>query len=534
MRLARPLQTLLVALLPLTACQPRVQPDVAATTTRAPRPTLVVLLTVDQLGSDYFERYGRDFSQGLRRLRDEGATWSRGRHDHAIAETAPGHASTLSGRFPVSTGISSNSQGVRTDDSPLLTSSDSGASPFRFRGTTLFDWMRAADPGTRALSVSRKDRGAILPIGSARTEVYWYADNGDFTTSRYYRDTLPTWVLEFNDRRLAQAQAGRAWVPRYPPDRYPERDSVRYGEAGADFAFPHVVPRDPTQAAAAFRRFPWSDSITLAFALEGVRALGLGATAGRTDLLAVSLSATDAIGHRWGPESKEIHDQLLWLDQYVGQFLDELLAQVGRDRVIIAMTADHGIAPFPELRSEYYANGDAQRFDARPVWATVFDALRQRGVDTVAVEDDDGFRVVDFEAFRRAQVEPDEIARIWVTELRQLNAVLRADLLADLARADTIRDDIARRWLHMLPVDGQVRAVVTLKPFAYPRARSDAVHGQPHDYDTQVPVLFWGAGIVPGERTGEARVVDIGPTLAAWIGVRPLERVDGRVLTLRP
>jgi predicted AlkP superfamily pyrophosphatase or phosphodiesterase len=523
----------LLLLCAASACRAGAQPS-ALPPQPSEKPALVVFVTVDQLASDYLERYGGNLSGGLARLRDGGATWMRGRHDHAIAETAPGHASTMSGRFPVRTGIASNSQGVNTSAAPLIDSEDVGASPFRFLGTTLYDWMAAADPRTRVLSVSRKDRGAILPIGRAKVDVYWYVNEGRFTTSRYYRDTLPDWVRAFNARRVAQSYAGRAWSPLLPVDRYAEPDTIITESNGRDYVFPHVLTRDTSAAGTALKEFPWMDSLTLAFALEGQRIMGLGAERGRTDLLAVSLSTTDAIGHRYGPDSREIHDQLLRLDRYLGAFLDSLDARVGAGRYVVALTADHGIAPFPELRSPYYANHDAQRVDTRPAWRAAFAAMRAAGVDTAAVHDDDGFRVRDAEAFTRRGVAPDSIAAVWVRTLRTLNGVQRADLVRDLAGADTVRDDIARRWLHMLPVDGPVRAVVTLEPFGYWHSVSYATHGQPHDYDTQVPVILWGPGIVKGRRAGEARVVDMAPTLASLLGVRPLEPLDGRVLPLRP
>lgn len=531
LRLARSL----LAPLALVACHAAAQPP-------APRPvlptgaapTLVVLVTIDQLGSDYLERYGGNLTGGIARLRDGGATWMRASHDHAITETAPGHAATLSGRFPVHTGISSNSQGVNTPDAPLLDATEPGASPFRFRGTTLADWMLAADPRTRILSVSRKDRGAILPIGRARTEVYWYAANGVFTTSRYYRDTLPRWVRDFNARGLPQAHAGREWTPLLPPDRYAEPDSNPLEAGGRAYTFPHRLPTDPEQAASAIRDTPFMDSLTLAFALAGVRQLELGALAGRTDLLAVSLSATDAVGHRFGPDSKEIHDQVLRVDRYLGAFLDSLEALRGTGRMLVALTADHGVSPFPEWRSPYYRNEHAQRVDVRNAWRLAYAAMRAAGVDTAAVDADDGFRVLDREAFRRANVDPDRIAQVWVDALRPLNGVARAALLSELAVADTVTDHIARRWLHMLPLDGPVRAVVSLEPFGYWQNVNYATHGQAHDADALVPVILWGPGIVPGRRGSEARVVDIAPTLAALLGVRPLEPLDGRVLTVRP
>lgn len=335
------------------------------TRTGASRAALVVVITVDQLGSDYVERYGADFTGGLRRLLDESANWPRGVHDHAITETAPGHASILSGRFPVHTGISSNSQGVNTRDAPLIGSTDVGASPFRFRGSALYDWLKVADPSSRALSVARKDRGAILPIGTAKSDVYWYASNGTFTTSTYYRDALPGWVTEFNARRGVQAQAGGTWNLLLPADRYPAADSIPRENDGIDIAFPHRMPADPEAAVRAITEFPVMDSLTLALALEGVTTLALGASQRRTDLLAVSLSSTDAVGHRYGPDSREIHDQLLRLDRHLGQFLDSLFVLRDSRRVIIVLTADHGVAPYPDLRSSYYDNMLAQRVDVR-------------------------------------------------------------------------------------------------------------------------------------------------------------------------
>ncbi len=506
---------------------------VAAIPSAPPKPTLVVFLTIDQLGSDYLARFGGNLTGGLKRLRDDGATWLYGAHDHAITETAPGHAATMSGRFPVHTGIASNSQGVNTREAPLIDADDTGASPFRFKGTVLLDWMLAADPTTRSLSVSRKDRGAILPFGTVKTHVYWFASNGRFTTSRYYRDTLPTWVARFNARNIPQRYAGQEWTPLLPADRYAEPDSVSF-EADGDYTFPHRLSRDSARAARDIRDWPWMDSLTLAFALEGTRTLGLGSAANRTDLLAISLSTTDAVGHRYGPDSKEIHDQILRLDRYLGQFLDSLLALRGRDRVVIALTADHGVQPIPELRSAWYPNHDAQRVDPAPAWRTVRAALRRAGVDSNAVDSDDGFRVVDPEAFRRANVDPDAIARLWVAELRKMNGVASADLIADLARADTTTNVVARRWLHQFAPDGPIRAVVSLEPFAYWKSTTYATHGSPNEADARVPVLFWGAGIAAGRRAGEARVVDMAPTLAQWLRIRPLERLDGVPLTLTP
>src|SRR3954466_7634143 len=175
------------------------------------RPKLVVVITVDQLRPDYFSRWKGQLTGGLAQLANEGAFFTDGYQDHAVTETAPGHSTILSGMWPAHTGIIRNSEGVQGSTAPLLGTTGPGASPRRFRGTELFDWLKAADPSARALSVSRKDRGAILPIGRAKEQVYWY-QSGLFTTSRYYADTLPTWVQAFNGRRLPFKAAATAWT----------------------------------------------------------------------------------------------------------------------------------------------------------------------------------------------------------------------------------------------------------------------------------------------------------------------------------
>jgi predicted AlkP superfamily pyrophosphatase or phosphodiesterase len=151
----------------------------------AQRPTLVVFFTIDQMRPDYFDRWAKQLSGGLGRLSQHGAFFTNAFQDHGVTETAPGHSVTLSGRFPRSTGILRNSAGVEDAQAPLVTSRDAPASPYRFRGSTLIDWMRVHDSRSRALSISRKDRGAILPLGRAKQNVFWYAtSNGEFTTSR--------------------------------------------------------------------------------------------------------------------------------------------------------------------------------------------------------------------------------------------------------------------------------------------------------------------------------------------------------------
>src|SRR5258706_12310319 len=201
------------------------------------RPKLVLVITVDQLRPDYFTRWKSQLTGGLGQLMNEGAFFTDGYQDHAVPETAPGHATILSGLWPAHAGIIRNSEGVQDSLAPLLGTTGPGASPRRFRGTTLVDWLKAADPTSRVLSVSRKDRGAILPIGRAKEQVYWY-QSGLFTTSRYYADSLPAWVRTFNARRLPFKSANATWSLLLPDSAYKEDDNEPWENGGPDGRFP--------------------------------------------------------------------------------------------------------------------------------------------------------------------------------------------------------------------------------------------------------------------------------------------------------
>ncbi|HYW49150.1 MAG TPA: alkaline phosphatase family protein [Gemmatimonadaceae bacterium] len=496
----------------------------------AARPTLVVFFTIDQMIPDYFARYGREFTAGMKRLQSGGVLYTNGYQDHATTETAPGHAATLSGRFPMHTGIVRNNAGVNDREHALLGSGGSGASPFRFIGSTLTDWISAVDPASRTLSVSRKDRGAILPVGRSRQSVFWYANDGRFTTSRWYADTLPTWLVRFNARRLPHRLAGSAWTLLRAPSQYAERDSVPVESGGRDFTFPHLLPSDTVQAVRELPDDPRMDQITLQAAMAGLDAMALG-KGPSTDVLAISLSTTDAVGHRYGPASREIHDHLLRLDRYMGEFLDSLYKVRDSSRIIIALTADHGVQPFPELHFAKQPQATL-RVNAQPVLTQAMRALAARGVDTArALDFEYGMLFADSMVFRRAGVPLDSVLDAMAAAFRRVPGVARVDLRRDLARADTVRDAVARRWIHALPASLPVMLLVSPKPYVYWQGVNYATHGSPNDADARVPVLFYGPGFARGvTRTRSVRVVDIAPTLARRIGVSPTETLDGTVL----
>lgn len=498
---------------------------------RAPSPRLVVHITVDQLTPAYFERYGPELSGGLLRLMREGASYTRAYQDHAITETAPGHSVVLSGRHPRSTGIVTNVMGVPDPQEQLVgggTRAQGPSSPFRFRGSTLIDWMRSRDERSRALSVSCKDRGAILPLGRAKQDVYWYDGLRRFTTSSYYADTLPDWVQRFNASAPLQAMRGTAWTLLRDSARYAEPDRDTIETWGRDVVFPHVVPATlPTSCT--YMYYPRMDEMIARLALAGVEAMRLG-EGDAPDLLAVSFSPTDAIGHNFGPDSREAHDQFLRFDQTLGFFLDSLFRLRDSATVLVSLTADHGIGPIPEVWARTHRL-PVPRFDPRPVLAPVRRALVARGVDSMAVELESGALLVDRAALAAKGIRTDSVVRVLARAFRGAPGVDRVYLRGELTARAKAGDRIARRWLHMLPADVPAELMVVLAPHALWRSSSvPANHGAPWDYDAWVPLFLWGPGIRPGRFPREVGVVDLAPTLAHLLGVTPTEPLDGRLL----
>lgn len=495
-----------------------------------PRTTLVVAITVDQMRADYLPRFAAQFTGGLARLIHGGAWFASADLDYATTETAPGHATVLSGRFPRHTGIVSNEHGAADSTVRLVGSRGPGASPRRFRGEALIDWIRAAEPGARALSVSRKDRAAILPLGRARQAAFWYAEaDGRFTTSTYYSDTLPAWVKAFNARRLPQRLAGQAWTLLLPDSAYVEPDSVPIEGGGRDFLFPHPLPADSARAAAAVTEYPQMDEITLAFALAGVEAMVLG-RGPATDLLSISLSSTDAVGHRYGPDSREIHDQVLRLDRALGAFIDSLFRLRDSARIVITLTGDHGVAPFPELYTARTGQPTGHVSLRRPL-GEVRNVLTARGAPAGAFRLESAALWVDRSPLRAAGLDVDSLVAAFADLVRRVPGVARVDRVADLQRADTLHDAIARRWYHTLAPDLPIEAVITLEPHWVWGRAAEAQHGGPYDYDTHVPLVLYGVPFRPGRHADSVRVVDLAPTVAAAIEVRPTGPLDGHVLS---
>ena len=490
-------------------------------------PSLIVLVVIDQFRPDYLRRYGAGFPGGIGRLYREGAVFLQGLQDHAITQTAPGHSTLLSGRSPSETGIITNDRGVPDRASPLLeVPQPSGASPHRFRGTALYDWLLARDPGARVLSVSRKDRSAILPVGRARGQVYWYSTaGGRFTTSRWYADSLAPWVRAWNARGGAARLAGTTWALQQPERAYPEPDDVEQENGGKDRTFPHRLP-GPEAIGAGIISYPWMDSLTLDFALEGARQVGLGRRGRGTDLLIVSLSTLDEIGHDYGPASRETHDHLLRTDRWLGRFLDSLGTLARAPRMVVALSADHGISTVPELASG--GGGPAGRIWLRPV-ADLRRQFDDRLRTNFGFDFSYGLLMADVAELAARGVDVARLSDSLARAVARTPGIVRVYTPRTLAAAPR-SDAAAERWRRQIPAGtGWLFAAVASDTLIW-ATPGGFNHGSPRLDDRSVPVIVAGPGVRPGRYERPVRVQHLAATLAALAGVEPTQPIEGRPL----
>lgn len=513
----------------VAACAPMRAPAPAAQVAgTAPRPRLVVMLVVDQFRPSDIERYGDLFTGGVRRLLTQGRVYTNATHDHAITETAAGHASLATGVHPMRHGVVANEWSERTASGWLEVSNvgDStakivgqprlgGVSPRALLRTGLADWMVAADNRSRIASVSGKDRGAVLPAAHAKGQVYWFhPSSGRFVTSAYYRDRYPAWVDEFTAITQSNYMRDSVWTNQTPAAALGRAmpDSQPYEGNGVNTFFPHrfAVEGRPGRFWEWITGTPILDAITLDFAETMVRELGLGRDE-VPDFLNVSLSQTDRVGHGYGPLSREQLDNLLRLDRELGAFFDFLDRAVGAGRWTVGLSADHGALSAPETLPQPGEPAVGHRTTAAEkaaMTAIYADAERTAGDAQTPAKVAAALKLLPFvaDAYTHAQLER-------ATPADSFAMLARRSLHPGRAAAESSKHGVEVRFI----------------PGLLSSARGTG-HGSPYWYDRHVPMIFMGAGIAPGRDTTRASTVDFAPTLARILGVRSPDDLDGRPL----
>jgi hypothetical protein len=494
------------------------------------------VVSVDQMRADYLERFRPLFTAGLKALAEGGAVFRNAFLRHACTETGPGHSVILSGRSPRSSGIVGNSWYDRTlrkrvnvvEDPAVRVLGGAGraASPARFDAFTVGDVLKAHSPASKVVGVSFKDRAAILMAGRRADAAYWYETvGGRFVTSTWYVPETPRWLERWNERRLPDSWAGRAWA-RLLDDpgvylRGAGEDDVRGEWDGKETTFPHPLRGAPPapEYYDGLRRTPFADEVLFDLATAAMAAHDLGDD-DATDLLAASFSACDVIGHTYGPESQEAMDNQLRLDRTLGRLLEEAEGRAGRGRVLVVLTADHGVMSLVE---NLKAKGvDARRASPeelhRPVEAAL--AARFPGTTGLILDPDPTEFVLDREAIVRQGLKVEDVERTIREALLSsglLDAVYTRAQLAGPRPADDPFFDLHERAF-FAPRSGDL--VARVKKHVYLGGYVGGTgHGTPHEYDRHVPIVFMGSGIRPGWRDAAAGPEDIAWTLGRLLGL---------------
>jgi predicted AlkP superfamily pyrophosphatase or phosphodiesterase len=501
-------------------------------------PKLVVVIVIDQFRGDYLERYRDQFGDGgFRLFLDHGANFTDCNYDYANTRTAPGHATLFTGSYTSGHGIVANEwwdpqkkKRVTSveDDTTKLVGVDAaktgpGASPHNLLSDTLGDELKLATGGkARVFAVSLKDRAAVLPAGFSGDAAYWIdPKSGDWITSTYYRTDLPEWVRNFNGSRPSERRAGK-----YLNREWKDSDgnilgstAPRNGKNGEPAGFYEVVGSTPL-----------ANDYQLEFAKELVLYEKLGAGAA-TDLLVISLSANDILGHQVGPDSPQMRSMALELDRSLAEFFTFLGHQIGMANVWMALSADHGVAPLPEFAKTLRL--PAANLDAKALREKINSLLSKKYAKQADYVLDLDYPVawLNEDAFAGTPSGKKESE----AEADAGEAMTQAGLAgyftkSRLARGETPATEIGRRYAHSYSPEGGWYVIGIPYPFQVGITKGTD-HASPFSYDTHVPLAFYGLAFQPGIYRTHAEPVDLAVTLASLLGINAPAGATGKVLT---
>ena len=495
-----------------------------AATSKLP-PKLVVGIVIDQFRYDYLTRFRSEYKGGLKRMLDQGAVFTNAFYQHVPTVTAVGHSTFLSGATPALSGIVGNDWWDRTagkrvssviDPStdllgaPGETGKNKGSSPRRLLVSTLGDELKMSGKGGKVIGVSIKDRSAILPVGHMADGAYWFdVESGNFVSSSFYFAALPKWLADINATQPTNIYAGTEWMK-------------------------HKLPGIGKELYRGLEATPAGNEMIQRLALAALSSERLG-TGAKIDLLTVSYSANDYVGHRYGPDSPEVHDMALRVDKLIGELLAACEKQAGAGRVLVVLTADHGVSSTPEMNQSRKMPGG--RIDSREDRAVVEKALAARFGEAKWVLDatDAGF-FLNSEAIPGRRIDREELERVAAESLRNLPHMFRVYTRSQLINGAILEDQVGVRVRNGFNATRSGNVIVVRNPywipgnFAVAGERTGTTHSSPFSYDAHVPMVFLGAQVRAGKYNGNVAVNDIAPTLATILEIETPSGSIGRVL----
>jgi predicted AlkP superfamily pyrophosphatase or phosphodiesterase len=508
---------------------PNISALAASQQTSSPhKPKLILAIAVDQFRYDYTTRFRERYTSGLATMLSQGAVFIDAHQDHFPTVTATGHATFLTGSVPATSGIIGNEWYDRRLGKTITSVEDmettlvgvdgkkEGSSPHNLIVSTLGDEIKMSHRGeSKVIGISMKDRAAILPSGRMADAAYWIdGGSGAVVSSTWYQQQLPAWVQQFNAEKPAFKHLGSSWY------------ALGEEHAGKPLM---TLPGTPGKAyLSQWEETPYANDMLEDFAERVMHNEHMGQQSG-TDVLTVSFSANDHLGHAVGPDAPEVEDMSVRTDLAIGKLLAAAVKQAGgRENLLVVLTADHGVAPVPEVNEQRKMPGG--RMDKTDYLVEVEAALESKfgeGKWMVGTQES-GFYLnddlIEKKKLKHGAVE-DEAAAAAMKMPFVARTYTRTQLLRHDGMQSTIDEYVARSFYPQRGPD----VIVIIKPY-FLFGKSGTSHGSPYNYDSHVPLLFWGGGVRAGMYTERVGISDVAPTLAAVLQVETPSGSVGHIL----
>lgn len=514
------------------------------------KPKLVVGIVVDQMRYDYLTRFWERFgSDGFKRLISEGYFLKNNHFNYVPTYTAPGHTSIYTGTSPRFNGIISNHWYDKKQDEYIYCVSDDSVksigtptdagkmSPKRLLATTICDQNRLATQFRgKTIGIALKDRAAILPAGRSANAAYWFdgGDEGHFISSSFYMNSLPKWVKDFNSSGKAETYI-KPWNTLYPISTYTESGAdLNHFEGkfkGKETAtFPYDLKKI-SQTAYGFgilKRVPYGDNLTTDFAIAAIDGEHLGQDQ-ITDFLTISYSSTDYIGHKFGVNSKEIEDTYLRLDLQIARLLHQLDQKVGEGNYTVFLTADHGGVNVPAyLQSKKISAG---YFSTSKLRKKIKDYVGEHyGTANLIKSISNNQIFFDYDALHNKNIKPKNFGKVLQHYLQNYPKIAQV-YTREMIEGSDFTGKVSNRIKNGFNPKRSGDIAYILEPGFISYTHTGSTHGSPYNYDTHIPLIFYGKGIKKGQTTKKSETIDIAPTISALLGISFPNAATGKVLS---
>lgn len=526
----------------------------ASKTSDLKQPKLVVGIVVDQMRHDYIYRYWNKFGNGgFKKLINEGYFYKNAHYNYVPTYTGPGHASIYTGTSPATHGIIANDWFVKEtgkmtycteDDKVKTVGSESKAglmSPKNLLVTTVGDELKlATNQSSKVFAISLKDRSSILPAGHSANGAFWFDGSvGKFISSTHYMNQLPDWVNEFNNQQLAKKYLSQGWSTLYPIDTYLESiaDKNNYEQSPNKKDIP-VFPYEYSKQLdknnfEIIKATPYGNTITKDIALACLKAEQLG-KGKQTDMLCISFSSTDYVGHSYGPRSVEVEDVYLRLDKDLEELLNYLNTTIGKDNYLLFLTADHGACDVPAHLKDLKIPGGY--INETELTTTIKSFCQSQYGDSLVseyVNQQIFLNESKMAAMKLNKFAVEHTLANYMLSIKGISEAYPSEVLKYENFTDgTFKYLIQKGYNHVR--SGNV--AVAYNPAWMEYQDKGTTHGASYSYDTHVPVLFYGKGIPKGTSVKKINVVDIAPTISLLLNMsfpngttgKPLEEVFGK------